>query len=86
MRGGPINIPAMPYVERIDIAIPAEYFFDPVDSTNVIGITEAVPAPTRQKPASEVQKEGNSVAIRIPEKMREALMMKALGIPIYSMI
>ena len=56
IKGGPIKNPTVAQVEIIDIAIPAEYFFEVPAKEKVIGNIGAVPKPTRQKPNKADQK------------------------------
>jgi hypothetical protein len=63
-----------------------EYFREWPAKVKVIGMMEAVPSPTRQKPASDGQKYGRATAMHIPIKTSEALRIYVLGIPIISTI
>lgn len=71
--GGPNSIPAMTYVVTIEIAIPDEYFGDIPARVNVMGIIDAVPKPTREKPINDVQKKGKVTASKIPSIIALAL-------------
>ena len=84
--GGPMNMPAIPYVAIREMAIPGEYFWDPEANVNVIGIIAPVPSPTRQKPIIAGQNRGNPIANSIPKKIRHALRTYVFGIPISSTI
>jgi hypothetical protein len=77
-------MPAIPYVAIIEIAIPGEYFVEPEASVNVMGITAAVPKPTKQNPSMEGQKVGKRMASKIPVKTKQALKTNVFAIPILS--
>ena len=61
--------------EIMDIAIPGEYFLEFPANVKVIGITKALPKPTSENPNIAGQKLGNNIAIKIPEKINNALNM-----------
>lgn len=66
------------------MAIPGEYFLEPEASVKVMGMIAAVPKPVKQKPIIEGQNVGNIMARKIPKKMKQALTIKVLAIPISS--
>ena len=55
--------------------IPAEYFGDIPARVKVIGIIDAAPNPTREKPTNDVQKKGKVIASKIPSIIAVALNM-----------
>ena len=73
--GGPSNIPTIPKVAISEIAIPGEYVLEAPAKVYVMGITEAVPKPTKEKPIMAGQKLGSKIANIIPVKINEALMI-----------
>ena len=77
-------MPAIPYVAIIEIAIPGEYFVEADASVNVMGITAAVPNPTKQNPSIDGQKVGKRIASKMPVTTKQALMMNVFAIPISS--
>ncbi|MNR55554.1 hypothetical protein D3C85_1759510 [compost metagenome] len=59
----------------IEIAIPAEYFFDAPAKAYDIGIMAAVPKPTNENPIIAGQKSGKTTASPIPKMIHNALMI-----------
>src|SRR5688572_30839283 len=76
----------MPYVAITEITIPAEYFLLCPASTKVMGITGAVPHPTRQNPITDVQKYGSITESKMPVMIKHALMIYIRAIPTLSMM
>lgn len=63
------------------MAIPGEYFFEAPASAYDIGIIDAVPKPTNEKPIIAVQNVGKIMAREIPDTIKTALMIYVFGIP-----
>ncbi len=57
------------------MAIPGEYFFDAPANAYDMGIIDAVPKPTNEKPTIAVQNVGNMMASEIPDTIKTALIM-----------